>query len=125
MSLKFESYPASKRSEIFEQMHDSTNWYTIEQDGWHLPATKEAHDWCGNWSTMGCLNVKAHENTEAHGKVFVKTFQRSCYRAVCEVCYKKWMAREANKATRRIEKYEKKSGKKAKHIICTTNQKMN
>jgi len=99
-------------------MHE-TNWYTIEQDGWHLPATKEAHDWCGQWSTMGCLNVKAHENTEAHGKAFVKTFQRSCYRAVCEVCYKKWMARESNKSTRRIEKYEKLSGKTAKHIIIS------
>jgi len=29
------------------------------------------------------------------------------------------MAREANKATRRIEKYEKLSGKKAKHIIVS------
>jgi len=113
------TYPASKRSEIFEQIHESTNWYTIEHDGWHLPATKEAHDWCGHWSTMGCLNVKAHENTEAHGKVFVKTFQRSCYRAVCEVCYKKWMARDSNKSTRRIEKYEKLSGSKAKHIIVS------
>jgi len=101
------TYPASKRSEIFEQMHESTNWYTIEYDGWHLPATKDAHDWCGNWSTMGCLDVKAHKNTEAHGKGFVKTFQRSCYRADCETCFKKWMARESNKSTRRIEKYEK------------------
>jgi len=68
---------------------------------------------------MGCLNVKAHENTEAHGKAFVKTFQRSCYRADCETCFKKWLARESNKSTRRIEKYEKKSGKKAKHIIVS------
>jgi len=113
------TYPASKRSEIFEQMHESTNWYTVEQDGWHLPATKEAHDWCGQWSIMGCLNVKAHKNTEAHGKGFVKTFQRSCYRADCETCFKKWMARESNKSTRRIEKYEKKSGEHAKHIIVS------
>jgi len=119
MTFQQLTYPASKRSEIFEQMHESTNWYTIEQDGWHLPATKDAHDWCGQWSTMGCLNVKAHKNTEAHGKGFVKTFQRSCYRADCETCYKKWMARESNKSTRRIEKYEKLSGKKAKHIIIS------
>jgi len=111
MSLQL-TYPASKRSEIFDQIHESSNWYTIEHDGWHLPATKEAHDWCGKWYTKGCLNVKAHERTNAEGKGFVKTFQRSCYRAVCEVCYKKWMARESNKATRRIEKYEKQSGKK-------------
>jgi len=113
------TYPASKRSEIFEQMHESTNWYTIEQYGWHLPATKDAHDWCGKWSTMGCLDIKAHKNTEAHGKGFVKTFQRSCYRADCETCFKKWMARDSNKSTRRIEKYEKLSGKKAKHIIIS------
>jgi len=119
MSLQTESYPASKRSDIFEQINDTTNWYTIEHDGWQLPATEESHDWCGTWSTMGCLNVKAHENTEAHGKGFVKTFQRSCYRAVCVVCYKKWMARDSNKATRRIEKYEKQSGNKAKHIIVS------
>jgi len=117
--LKQQTYPASKRSEIFEQMHEASNWYTTEHDGWHLPATEEAHDWCGHWSTMGCLNVKAHDNTEAHGKGFVKTFQRSCYRAVCEKCFKKWMARESNKATRRIEKYEKLSGKNAKHIIIS------
>jgi len=119
MTYQQSTYPASKRSEIFEQMHEDTNWYTIEQDSWHLPATKEAHDWCGNWSTMGCLNVKAHKNTEAHGKAFVKTFQRSCYRPDCETCFKKWLARESNKATRRIEKYEKQSGKKAKHIIVS------
>lgn len=113
------TYPASKRSEIFEQLHESTNWHTIEHDGWHLPATKESHDWCGNWYTRGCLNVKAHQNIEAKGKGYVKTFQRHCYRADCEVCYKKWMARESNKSTRRIEKYEKKSKKRVKHIIIS------
>ncbi len=118
MSL-YVTYPASKRSEIFDQMQESSNWYTIEQDGWHLPATKESHDWCGNWSTIGCLNVIAHKGTLAEGKGFVKTFQRSCYRADCVICFKKWLARESNKATRRIEKYEKLSGTKAKHIIIS------
>ncbi len=117
------TYPASKRSNekspIFEQMHNSINWFSIQEDDWHLPATKEPHVWCGHWSTVGCLNVKAHENTEAKGKGFVKRFQRSCYRADCETCFKKWLARESNKATRRIEKYEKLSGKNAKHIIIS------
>ena len=61
----------------------------------------------------------AHKGTECEGKGYVKTFQRSCYRADCEVCYKKWIARESNKATRRIEKYEKLSRKHAKHIIIS------
>ena len=120
MSLQV-TYPASKRSEIFDQMHDG-NWYTIEQDGWHLPATKESHDWCGEWCAKGCLNVKAHIGTECEGKGYVKTFQRSCYRADCVVCEPKWRARESNKATRRIEKYEEKSGKHAKHIIVSPPQ---
>jgi len=121
MSLQI-TYPASKRSEIFDQIHESSNWYTIEQDGWHLPATEEAHDWCGKWSTMGCLNVEAHKGTECEGKGYVKTFQRSCYRPDCEVCEPKWRARESNKATKRIEKYEKKSSKHAKHIIVSPPQ---
>jgi len=100
-------------------MYNSVNWFSIQENDWHLPATKEPHDWCGQWSTMGCLDVKAHKNTEAKGKGFVKRFQRSCYRADCETCFKKWLARESNKATRRIEKYEKLSGKNAKHIIIS------
>ena len=117
--LATKTYPASKRSEIFEQMHESTNWFWIEHEEWHLPGTKEAHDWCGKWLTKGCLNVQAHKGTKCEGKGYVKTFQRLCYRADCEVCYKKWIAREANKATRRIEKYEDQSGKHAKHIIVS------
>lgn len=115
-------YPASKRSEIFDQLHESSNWYTIEQDGWHLPATKESHDWCGKWYAKGCLNVEAHKGTECEGKGYVKTFQRSCYRADCVGCEPKWRGRESNKATRRIEKYEEKSGKHAKHIIVSPPQ---
>ncbi len=118
MSLQI-TYPASKRSEIFEQMHEATNWYTIEQDDWHLPATKEAHEWCGKWSTVGCLNVIAYKGTFAEGKGFVKTFQRSCYRADCEICYKKWNSRESNKATKRIETYSKNTKKYPKHIIIS------
>jgi len=118
MSLQL-TYPASKRSEIFDQIHESSNWYTIEQDGWHLPATKDSRDDCGKWLTKGCLDVPAHAKTEHKGKVFIKTFQKSCYRADCEVCFKKWMARESNKAARRIEKYEKLSHQPAKHIVVS------
>ena len=107
------------RNEIFNQMHDSQNWFIIDHDGWHLPATKDAHEWCGSWAYLGCLNVQGHANTECEGKGFVRTFQRSCYRADCEICWKKWLARESNKATRRIETYEKKSKHKVKHIIIS------
>ena len=125
--LQNEAYPAFKRSteknDCFEQMHKSTNWFSINYDKWHLPAIDEPKADCGRWKVKGCPNVKAHENCnhlESHkGKIFVKKLQKSCYRADCKICFKKWMARQANKATRRIEKYEKMTGESVKHIIVS------
>jgi len=97
-------------------MHQAQNWLTVDHDGWHLPATIEPKDDCGKWLTKGCLNVPAHAGSEYEGKIFIKTFQKSCYRAACQTCFRKWMARESNKATRRIEKYEKLSKKPAKEM---------
>lgn len=108
-----------KENEIYDHLNNSWNWYTTQHDGWHLPATKEAHDWCGSWAYRGCLNVEGHANTDCHGKGFVKTFQKSCYRADCQVCFEKWLARESNKSTKRIEMYENLSGRKVKHIIIS------
>ena len=120
MSLKYPALEQSeKRSEIFDQMHSSQNWFSIQHDGWHLPATLEKHDWCGNWFYRGCLNAKGHDGTWCEGKGFLKTFQRSCFRADCEYCYEKWNGRESNKSTRRIEKYENESKKKVKHVIIS------
>ncbi len=117
--MKQVTYPASKRSEIFEVMHESQKWLQVEYKGWKLPATRDAKEDCGKWFTKGCLNVSAHNGTEFSGKVYIKSFQKSCYRAACEICYKKWMARDSNKATRRIEKYESKSKESSKHIIVS------
>jgi len=112
------TYPASKRSKFLD-LNKNTNWYSIEHDGWHLPAIEDKREDCGKWLTKGCLNVKAHEGTQFAGKVFIKTFQRWCFRASCEECSRKWRGREANKATRRIEAYIKKSKDKPKHIIIS------
>jgi len=119
MNQQLETYPASKRSKNFEEIHESTNWFEIEHEGWHLPAIAEPKEDCGKWQTKGCLNVPGHKGTQYEGKIFVKTFQKSCFRASCELCYRKWMGRESNKATRRIETYERKLGKPAKHIIIS------
>ena len=117
-------YPASTRSENrvkqFEDLHDSTNWAIIQHDGWHLPGTFEQHDWCGKWAYRGCLNVAGHFHNETfRGMGYLKTFQRSCFRADCEICMPKWMGRSSNKATRRIETYEKQSHRKVKHIVVS------
>ncbi len=119
--------PASKQSnsplqnvrEVVEEYKFLTNWKEIEYDGWKLPATEEKHYWCGLWQTWGCLNEKLHEKLGKGRRVYVKQYQRSCYRACCKECYLKWIARQSNVATRRIEKYQNKTKNEPKHIILS------
>jgi len=94
-----------------------TNWQTAEYQEWHLPATAEPHYWCGLWKTEGCLQTELHKKLGKGKMIYLKQFQRSCYRAKCKACYLKWIARQANSATRRIEQYSKDTGKKPIHLI--------
>jgi len=114
--------PASKQSELDEYIFDhqlGTNWDNIEHDGWRLPCIKEPHNWCGIWKTEGCLNRKEHEKLGKGNRVYVKNYQRSCYRGSCKMCYRKWIAREANKATRRIDTYSDLSKQKPIHVLLS------
>ncbi|MGI0047853.1 MAG: hypothetical protein ACREBB_11815 [Nitrosotalea sp.] len=116
-----ETYPAYKQSKFDEviDLIQTTNGKEISHNDWRLPSTRRPKEDCGKWKFKGCLDVKAHAKSDFKGKVFVKTFQKCCFRASCELCVKKWAGREANKATRRIEKYTKLSKKPAKHIIVS------
>jgi len=114
--------PASKQSKVeayIEEHQLGTNWFTVENDGWQLPATKKPHCWCGLWKTLGCLNIHGHEKLGKGRRPYVKQFKRSCYRGACRGCYRKWIAREANKATRRIEAYEDLSKQKPIHVLLS------
>lgn len=115
-------FPASERSKVqayIEEHQFYTNWQNIEQDGWRLPATKEPHYWCGIWKTVGCLNSEVHLQNGYGKRVYVKQFQRSCYRGACRTCYLKWIARESNKATRRINTYTELSKEKPIHLLLS------
>ena len=112
----------SKRSKVQEYIEDHqllTNWQNVEHEGWRLPATKEPHYWCGIWKTVGCLNAEAHQNLGCGKRVYVKQFQRSCYRGACRTCYLKWIARESNKATRRINTYSELSKEQPIHLLLS------
>jgi len=111
---KIKTYPAFKRSEK-SLIKYGLNADSINIDGWHLPGFQEKRDFCGKWSYMGCLNKEKHSN----GKVFLKPFEKSCFRADCVKCCFKWLGREASKSTKRMEKYEKQSKKTLKHIIVS------
>jgi hypothetical protein len=121
-SVYYTKEESALRKSKFNEMLDFisiTNGMTITNDGWTLPATKPKGVECGKWAHKGCLNLEGHKNSEWKGKVFVKTYQKSCFKPSCELCVKKWAGREANRATRRIEEYAKISGSKPKHIVVS------
>lgn len=82
-----------------------------------MPAVTEPHDWCGLWMQLGRINAHEHKKLGKGNRIYLKQFQRSCYRATCKRCYLKWIARQANSATRRIEKYATMTSKKPIHLI--------
>jgi len=123
--IKF-TLPASKRTDFktflehFEEMQSAPNWHSISYKGWELPGREEPTEMCESWYTMGCTNLEGHKHhPQARGKYFISRKQRFCYRARCSRCKLKWMYREADAAARRLEKYEKISKKKAKHVIVS------
>jgi len=116
------TYPAFKRSEkIFPSLedfqNDKGNFHTVNHYGYQLPGFYDKiHEWCGLWKTKGCLNIDKHTS----GKAWIKRYQRSCYRADCNTCYQKWLARLANRSSTRFTIYEAYFKKvKAKHLVVS------
>ncbi len=97
---------------------ETTNWNTIRHQGFRLPATRSKYSWCGIWILLGCLNYKLHQTLGKGKRIYIKQYVRSCYRSSCELCFTKWIARESNSASKRIEKYSKiHHGKKPIHLM--------
>lgn len=124
--------PASKQSSfehIITPLHNvrfyvekqkfSTNWDIVEHNGFRFPAIAEPHCDCGMWKTKGCLEHELHNKLGYGDKIWLVQYQRSCYRPICQICYLKWIARQANRATRRIEKYQKKTKWQPIHIFLS------
>jgi len=114
IQLSLKTYPALERTKK-SLIHEGRNQEEVEYDGWHLPGQKEKRSFCGDWGYVGCLNKEKHIT----GCIFLKPFQKSCFRADCEKCCFKWLGRSASKATKRMKLYEKQSKKIAKHIIVS------
>ena len=112
--IQYETYPAVKRSKN-NLIHSGLNADSINVDGWHLPGFQEKRDYCGQWGFFGCMNIEKHLDH----KIFLKPFQKSCFRADCEKCCFKWLGREASKSTRRMMRYQKDSKRMIKHIIVS------
>jgi len=109
--------------------YDLTNYTLAHFVGWVLG--KSGLPWldCGKWMNDGCLNIKKHlgiltlDGLNLTGKKFRRTFQKCCYRAACSTCFEKWVYREANRATHKIETYAKKMHRKPVHIVIAPSPK--
>lgn len=117
-AFKQSNIPEGFSEEFYWKYQFMTNWNTIQKYGWKLPATEEPHPWCGQFQTKGCLNVKAHAKLGFGNKVWIRHYPRSCFRPVCKICFKKWIGRQASRATQRIEEYIRQNkGKKPFHVF--------
>lgn len=96
-----------------------TNWMYVTYDGWTLPATKQPHDWCGEWKSRGCLNTNNHEKFGRGKTCYAQQYQSSCYRPSCTMCYYQWIIRQSNRATRRVKEYQKQSGLEPFHLMMS------
>jgi len=116
--------PASEQSNssFYDEYRFLTNWDYAEHNGWTLPATGEPHDWCGIWNTIGCVDHEKHMSLGFGDVSFVKHYQRSCFRAVCKICYEKWIGRQADRSKKRVEKYAKISNRTPIHVILSISQ---
>jgi len=120
-SIQKSGYPVTSQSITETQLHldsrDSPEWRNFDYKGFELPGTLEPHDWCGNWIWEGCMHAQDHK---AHpGKIYVRHFQRSCYRASCSACVEKWINREAEAIRNRIERGMKKLNRTPIHLVVS------
>jgi hypothetical protein len=120
--------PASKQSslqlvrESVDEHKFLTNWEHVEHDGWKQIATQDKHYWCGIWQTFGCLDYEKHLQLGKGKRVYIKQYQRSCYRPACRECYPKWIARQANVSTQRIDKFKEQSKRQPIHLLLSVHQ---
>ncbi|MDH5659261.1 MAG: hypothetical protein OEY17_07965 [Nitrosopumilus sp.] len=121
--------PASKQSksslqgvrEYVDEHKFLSNWNDIDHGGCGLPSTGDKHHWCGMWQTFGCLHSQEHQRLGKGNRIYVKQYQRSCYRPACRECYLKWIARQANASTKRIEQYEQNTKHSPIHLLLSVN----
>lgn len=75
--------------------------------------------------TKGCLEVQDHNaqgfDFDHSGKIFIRLFSRTCFRAECPTCYEAWVGKLAGRVEHRILKFiqENSPRSKAIHFIAS------
>jgi hypothetical protein len=91
---------------------------------WSLPGHGIADPDCGSFGLKGCMRVDLHQAKGYPSMIFVKKYKRSCGRAQCPVDFEKWASKEAHRATRRIEEFQRQYPEMGKtlHVVVSPSQ---
>ena len=99
------------------RQHRCINSYTMTHEGWKLPATEEAHPWCGRLVNKQIIKKCFQYGVESTETV--EAYQEWCFRASCKKCCKKWLGRLCNRGARRIENFAKRTKRKIFHFLLS------
>lgn len=90
-----------------------------------LTAWGKAYENCGQFFTVGCLNVEEHkgmnlDGVNMEGKVYLERHKTSCHRPLCPTCWSDWANREVARAMPRLNAFVLK-GRKLQpiHVIVS------
>jgi len=101
------------------QAQSSKYWKEVEFDGFTLPAQGQSKPYCKKWISWGCDNTKQHPQNKHYAEHKLKT----CKVAFCPLCFESWINRQANKTTKRLQKFLDYKKFKFRHIILSPPQK--
>jgi hypothetical protein len=98
-----------------EQAKDSKEWKHANFEGFVLPAQGQAKAYCNKWISYGCDNIKQHPRNQHYAEHTLKT----CKVAHCPLCFESWIARQANRTTKRLSKFLEKRRFNFRHVVLS------
>ena len=93
------------------------NWKGVSYDEFELIGQGTAKQYCQKWIRYFCDNSKFHP----HNHDYVHTELKTCKVSNCPKCFESWVNRQANRSTRRLEKFLENPNRqyKFRHIVLS------
>ena len=99
----------------YVQQATSSKHWNIDFDGFGLVAQGRSYQYCMKWNSLGCDNIKEHPRNQHYAEHTLKT----CKTSHCPLCFESWIARQANRTARRLQKFLKNRKFKFRHIVLS------
>ena len=96
----FDVESSEKTSKLFRAEHTEICQFSMLSD-FPLVGSGVAHEACGSFFTVGCLNSDAHES----GQAYIEVAHNSCHRPICPTCWRDWASRETFRAKKRLDAF--------------------